>query len=232
MTKQTTTDKPSGKNKRRRESPLTPLSLFQSLTRSKTEKLLIKCKQIAHDSNWKLESLTKKPSEKGEKGIRPLLNKEALTALKSNRPKLCIRLINAYFSYYSSNLHAELLKAEANYSLNKKEEALKGLKIFSTQKDNKFYQKASTLCQKIIAEKANATCKNANPEEAIKFYVSELSTLNITPTYHEGLGEILSKLEPMDELSIYPELQKHELRLRFNSVLINILEKKMQQKYS
>ena len=228
MTKQTTTNKPSGKNKRRRESTLTPLSLFQSLTRSKTEKLLLKCKQIANDSNWKLESLTNKPSEKGEKGIRPLLNKEALAALKSGRPKLCIRLINAYFSHYSSNLHAELLKAEANYFLNKKEEALKGLNTFSTQKDNKFYQKASTLFQKIIADKSNAICKNANPEEAIKYYISELSASNFDPTYHEDLGEILSKLEPMDKLSAYPELQKHELRLRFETQLINILEKKMQ----
>ena len=164
--------------------------------------------------------------------MRPLLNKEASAALKAKKPKLCIRLINAYFSHYSNNLQAELLKAEANYSLNKKDEALAGLKNLSSQKNSKYHNKAAALCKKIIADKATDLLKNKSPEDAISFYANELLKLEITPTYNENLREILLKVESPIELSVYTELQQHELNLRFSSQLMTIFEKEANKKAS
>ena len=232
MPKNKTPNKPSIKNKRKNTKPNSLFTFLSSFTTTKSDRLLSQCKEIAENSNWKLESLLKKPSEKGEQGIRPLLNKEASAAFKAKKPKLCIRLINAYFSHYSNNLQAELLKAEANYSLNKKDEALTGLKNLSSLKNSKYHSKASTLCKKIIAEKATELLKNKSPEDAISFYVNELLALGITPTYNENLREILQKIEATIELSEYAELQHHELNLRYNSQLMTILEKEANKKYS
>ena len=218
------------KNKRKNTKPNSLFTFLSSFTTTKSDRLLSQCREIAENSNWKLESLLKKPSEKGEQGIRPLFNKEASAALKAKKPKLCIRLINAYFSHYSNNLQAELLKAEANYSLNKKDEALAGLKNLISQQNSKYHNKASVLRNKIIADKATELLKNKSPEDAISFYANELLALGITPTYNENLREILEKTDSLIELSAYAELQEHELNLRFSSQLIAILEKKTNKK--
>ena len=231
MPKNKTPNKPSIKNKRKNTKPNSLFTFLSSFTTAKSDRLLSQCKEIAENSNWELESLLKKPSEKGEQGIRPLLNKEASAALKAKKPKLCIRLINAYFSHYSNNLQAELLKAEANYSLNKKDEALAGLKSLSSQKNSKYHSKAAALCKKIIADRATELLKNKSPEDAISFYVNELLRLGITPAYSENLREILEKTDSPIELSTYTELQEHELNLRFSSQLIAILEKKANKKF-
>jgi len=232
MPKNKNPNEPSVKNKRKNTKSNSLFTLLSYFTTTKSDKLLSQCKEIAENSNWKLESLLKKPSEKGEQGIRPLLNKEASAAFKAKKPKLCIRLINAYFSHYSNNLQAELLKAEANYSLNKKDEALAGLKNLSSQKNSKYHNKAAALCKKIIADKATELLKNKSPEDAISFYANELLKLEITPTYNENLREILQKIESPIELSAYTELQQHELNLRFSSQLMTIFEKEANKKVS
>ena len=232
MPKHKTPSKSSAKNKRKNRKPNSLFTFLSSLATTKNERLLSQCKEIADDSNWQFESLFKKPLGEGEKGIRQLLNKEASAALRAKKPRLCIRFINAYFSHYSDNLQAELLKAEANYSLSKKDEALAGLKNLSNLKNSKYHSKASTLCKKIIAEKATELLKNKSPEDAISFYANELLTLGITPTYNENLREILQKIEAPVEISEYAELQQHELNLRFNSQLMAILEKETNKKYS
>jgi len=230
MPKNKNPNKSNIKNERKNTKPNSLFTFFSSLTASKSDRLLGQCKEIAENSNWKLESLPEKPPEKGEQGIRPLLNKEASAAFKAKKPKLCIRFINAYFSHYSNNLQAELLKAEANYSLNKKAEALAGLKNLTRQKNSKYHSKSLDLFKKIIADKATELLKNKSPEDAISFYANELLKLEITPTYNENLREILLKLESPIELSANTELQQHELNLRFSSQLISILEKKTNKK--
>ena len=230
MPKNKTQNKSSAKNKRTNTKPNSLFTFLSSLTTTKSDRLLSQCKEIAGNSNWKLESLLEKPSEDEEQGIRRLLNKEASAALKAKKPKLCIRLINAYFSHYSNNLQAELLKAEANYSLNKEDEALRILKNIFIKKNSKFYDKASNLRKKIIANKATKLLKDKSPEDAISFYVDELLALKITPTFNENLREILQKIESPIELSTYTELQQHELNLRFSSQLMTILEKKATNK--
>ena len=130
------------------------LSAFLRLSIGKNKKIVSLCNKIAQESNWILHHIPKKPPSKGEEGIRPKINKEALSALKSNKPKLCIRLINTYFKYYSNNLHGQLIKAEASHALHKNDEALKSLKKILAKKNNKFQDKALKLFKSIFSDES------------------------------------------------------------------------------
>ena len=188
--------------------------------------------EIAKESDWSLQHIPKKPPSKGEKGIRPIVNKEALSALKSNKPKLCIRLINTYFRFYSNNLHGQLIKAEANHSLHKNNEALKNLKKVLAKKSDKFQTKACDLCKSIFAEEASKLGKTIPPAQAIEYYFNQLVKINIAPTYDKGLNNILEKIDPVNERTIAPELQEHNLILKFNTEVVHLCEKKLNKRMS
>ena len=97
--------------------------------------------------------MPKKSPGEGEEGIRPIINKEALSALKSNKPRLCIRLIDTYFKYYSNNLHGQLIKAEANCALRKNDEAMKSLKKILTKKNTNISPKHSNFANRFLPRK-------------------------------------------------------------------------------
>ena len=220
-------DKASRQNKTIKSKRPTPLSLLRRLTRSKPEKLIQSCKRIAKDSGWKLKYLRETETIKDNKTIRKLINEEAIAALHANKPRLSIRLANAYFEYYSDNLHADLIKAQANDSLGKNEEALNGLKTFSNHKTSKLYPKACDLIRVIIAKQAKEISLNSSPDQAIKHFFEELYKLRINPEYNKHLDTILGKLNFSTQLSPYPELRQYELKLRFNSNLTSFLEQKL-----
>ena len=206
------------------------LPAFLRLSIGKNKKIASLCKKIAKESNWKLQHMPKKSPGKGEEGIRPIINKEALSALKSNKPRLCIRLIDTYFKYYSNNLHGQLIKEEANCALRKNDEAMKSLKKILTKKNNKYQPKAFKLCKSIFAEEASELEKTIPPEQAFEHYFSQLVKLNIAPTYNEGLNNILEKISPTGEQEILPELREHFLTLKFNTEAIRLYEKKLNKK--
>ena len=175
--------------------------------------------------------MSKKSPGKGEKGIRPIINKEALSALKSKKPILCIRLIDTYLRYYSKNLHGQLIKAEASHALHRNDEALKSLKRILAKKNNKFQDKAFSLFKLILAEEASELEleKAIPPKQAIEHYFNQLVKLKIAPTYNEGLKDILEKIAPTEEEAT-PELQEHKLILKFNTEVAHLFEKKLNKR--
>jgi len=219
--------KASRQEKTKQSKRPTPLSFLRGLTRSKQAKLIQRCKRITKESNWKTKHLRKAETIKDNKTVRQLINKEAMAALRAKKPRLCIRLVNAYFAYYSDNLQADLIKAQANDLLGKSEEALNGLRIFSDHKTSKFYPKARRLSRKIITKQAVQIATELSPEQAIAHYIEELYKLKINPEYNKFLDTILEKLESSYEFSSYSELRQHELKLRFNSKLTAFLEQKL-----
>ena len=220
------------KNRRKTEKQNSLLSMLLPLSIRKNKKIVSLCEEIAKESNWNLQHMPKKAPSRGEKGIRPIVNKEALSALKSNKPKLCIRLINAYFRFYSNNLHGQLIKAEASHSLHKNNEALKSLKKVLAKKNNKFQAKASDLCKLIFAEEASELEKTIPPKQAIAHYFNELVKLDIAPTYSESLNSILEKFPSTGEQETLPELREHYLNLKFNRELVEFFEKKLNKRMS
>ena len=220
------------KNRKKPDKRNSLLSIFLPLSIRKNKKIVSLCEEIAKESDWSLQHIPKNPPSKGEKGIRPIVNKEALSALKSNKPKLCTRLINTYFRFYSNNLHGQLIKAEASHSLHKNNEALKILKEVLTKKNDKFQTKACDLCKLICAEDATALEKKTSPKTALAHYFTELAKFDITPTYNTGLNDILEKISSPGEQETPPELRKHYLILKFNGELVRFFEKKLNKKMS
>ena len=209
----------------------TLLSTFLRLSTGKNKKIASLCEKIAEESNWKLQHMSKKSPGEGEEGIRPIINKEALSALKSKKPRLCIRLIDIYFKYYSNNLHGQLIKAEASHALHRNDEALKSLKRILAIKNNKFQDKAFSLCKSIFAEEASELEleKAIPPKQAIEHYFNQLVKLKIAPTYNEGLNNILEKIAPIEE-QVTPELQEHNLILKFNTEIVRLFGEKLNKR--
>ena len=207
----------------------TLLSTVLRLSTGKNKKIASLCEKIAEESNWKLQHISKKSPGKGEKGIRPIINKEALSALKSKKPRLCIKLIDTYFRYYSNNLHGQLIKAEASHALHLNDEALKSLKRILAKKNSKFQDKAFSLFKLILAEEASELEKAIPPKQAIEYYFNQLVKLKIAPTYNEGLKDILEKIAPTEEEAT-PELQEHKLILKFNTEVAHLFEKKLNKR--
>ena len=209
----------------------TLLSTFLRLSTGKNKKIASLCEKIAEESNWKLQHMSKKSPGKGEKGIRPIINKEALSALKSKKPRLCIRLIDTYFRYYSKNLHGQLIKAEASHALHRNDEALKSLKRILSKKNNKYQDKAFSLCKSIFAEEASKLEleKAIPPKQAIEHYFNQLVQLEIAPTYNDGLNDILEKIAPTEEQAT-PELQEHNLILKFNTEIVRLFGEKLNKR--
>ena len=227
--------KKSSTPKKLREKPEqqnTLLSTFLRLSIGKNKKIISLCKKIAEESNWRLQHMHKKPG-KGEKGIRPIINKEALSALKSKKPRLCIRLIDTYFRYYSNNLHGQLIKAKASHVLHRNDEALESLKRILAKKNDKFQDKSLSLFKSILAEEASELEleKAISPKQAIEHYFNQLVKLKIAPTYNEGLNDILAKIAPTEEQAT-PELQEHNLILKFNTEVVHLFEKKLNKRLS
>ena len=209
----------------------TLLSTFLRLSTGKNKKIASLCEKIAEESNWKLQHMPKNSPGKGEKGIRPIINKEALSALKSKKPRLCIRLIDTYFRYYSNNLHGHLIKAEASHTLHRNDEALKSLKRILAKKNNKFQDKALSLFKSIFAEEASELEleKAISPKQAIEHYFNQLVKLKIAPTYNDDLKDILEKIAPTEEQAT-PELQEHSLILKFNTEIVRLFGEKLNKK--
>ena len=132
-----------------------------------------------------------------------------------------------YFKYYSNNLHGRLIRAEASRALHRNDDALKSLKKILTKKNNKFHAKAVQLCKSIFAEKASELEKTISPTQAIEYYFNHLIKLNIAPTYDKGLNKILENIGPANEQAILPELQEHNLILKFNKEVVHLFEKKL-----
>ena len=219
------------REKSEQQNTLLP-ALFR-LSIRKNKKIASLCKKIAEESNWKLQHMPKKSPGEGEKVIRPIINKEALSALKSKKPRLCIRLIDTYFRYYSNNLHGHLIKAEASHTLHRNDEAVKSLKRILTKKNNKFQDQALSLFKSIFAEEASELEleKAISPKQAIEHYFNQLVKLKITPTYNKGLNNILKKIAPTEEQAT-PELQEHNLILKFNTEVVHLFEKKLNKRLS
>ena len=224
MHKQKTSESKTFKTANKANKTLQNPSILRLLFSNKQMKLSCCCKKIAQESNWKIKHLPENPAETSTKDIRKLLNKEASAALKANRPKLCIRLINCYFQHYSTNLHAVLIKAEANYSLGKYSQALDSLKKFSAHPKSNYHSKAINLYKKIIAEQAVDHCKETSPEDSINYYARELLAMNIKPTYSKILNEILEKLHPPINLSSRSKLRNYELKSIYYGQLLLIYE--------
>ena len=153
---------------------------------------------------------------------------EAKAALNANNPELCLELMDAMLLYYPQNQMSQIIKARAEIELGQNKQAIEILKPMAAG-DRKFARTARTLLSEIWIKTALQMDWKQSPQKAIHFFISQHLNAGINPEYTSQLDEVLMQLNPSKELYPYPELLQHQLNLRFNGQLIELLEARVLQ---
>ena len=196
--------------------------------KQRTANLVRHCSSIAADHQWSLRHLPNKPGKGSIKEAKELAVKEARAALQADNAELCLDLIEALLVYYTNNEQAQLIRAQAQSKLGRINQAGETLKQLAGG-DGKFARKASKLLRDIWATKALQLCTKKSPQKAIQFFFSQHLNAGINPEYTPQLDDVLAQLNPTEELYSEPELRQHQLNLRFNGQLIELLEARLLQ---
>ena len=185
-------------------------------------------KSIATDQKWTLRHLPQKPGERGDKEMQKLGNEEAKAALNANHPELGLELMDAMLLYYPQNQMSQIIKAQAGIELGQNRQAIEILKPIAAG-DRKFARTARALLSEIWIKTALQADRKESPQKAIHFFISQHLNAGINPEYTPQLDDVLMQLNPSDELYPDPELRQHQLNLRFNGQLIELLEARLLQ---
>ena len=183
---------------------------------------------IATDQKWTLRQLPQKPDKSGDKEMQKLGIEEAKAALNANHPELCLELMDAMLLYYPQNQMSQIIKARAEIELGQNKQAIEILKPMAAG-DRKFARAARTLLSEIWIKTALQMDGKQSPQKAIHFFISQHLNAGINPEYTPQLDDVLMQMKPSEELYPDPELRQHQLKLRFNGQLIELLEVRLLQ---
>ena len=185
-------------------------------------------KSIATDQKWTLRHLPQKPGKRGDKEIQKLGIEEAKAALNDNNPELCLELMDAMLLYYPQNQMSQIIKARAEIELGQNKQAIEILKPMAAG-DRKFARTARTLLSEIWIKTALQMDGKQSPKKAIHFFINQHLNAGINPEYTPQLDDVLMQLNSSEEIYPDPELRQHQLNLRFNGQLIELLETRLLQ---
>ena len=185
-------------------------------------------KSIATDQKWPLRHLPQKPGKRGDKEMQKLGIEEAKAALNANQPELCLELMDAMLLYYPQNQMSQIIKARAEIKLGHHKQAIEILKPMAAG-DRKFARTARTLLSEIWIKTALQTDGKQSPKKAIHFFINQHLNAGINPEYTPQLDDVLMQLNSSEDLYPDPELRQHQLNLRFNGQLIELLEIRLLQ---
>ena len=160
--------------------------------------------------------------------MQKLGNEEAKAALNANHPELGLELMDAMLLYYPQNQMSQIIKAQAGIELGQNRQAIEILKPIAAG-DRKFARTARALLSEIWIKTALQADRKESPQKAIHFFISQHLNAGINPEYTPQLDDVLMQLNPSDELYPDPELRQHQLNLRFNGQLIELLEARLLQ---
>ena len=194
----------------------------------KSSHVLGHLKSIATEQTWPLRHLPQEAGKRGDKEMQKLCIEEAKAALKANQSELCLAFIEAMLLYYPKNQQSQILKARAEINLGRKEQAMEVLKQMAPG-DSKFALTARAMLGEIWLETALKMDVEKSPQKAIHFFISQHLDSGINPEYTPKLDDALIQLNPSEELHAEPDLRLHQLNLRFNGQLIDLLEARLLQ---
>ena len=194
----------------------------------KTSRVLDHLKSIATEQTWPLRRLPLKAGKRGDREIQKLCIEEAKAAFNANQSELCLALMEAMLLYYPENQQSQILKARAEINLGRKEQAMEALKQVAPG-DGKFALIARAMLGEIWLETALKMDVEKSPQKAIHFFISQHLDSGINPEYTPKLNDALMQLNPSEELHTEPDLRLHQLNVRFNGQLIDLLEARLLQ---
>lgn len=155
--------------------------------------------------------------------IKSLIFKQARTSIASS-PDTTHDLCSLILDYFPDDLACLQLKGESLASLKQSDEAIRiwGNLVHSSNKN--FSQKASELIADELAAQAAVISAKKSPSAALSFFIKQHIALNLAPILNKEMSKILRKAKRIKADSLDPELQKHQLHLLFNTLVIEHLE--------
>ena len=191
--------------------------------------LAIQVKATAKSNNLKTKFMPEIHNINDKTNIKSLAFKEAQATLIKN-PQASLDIIDSILDYFPGDLAALQLKGETLAALNHNEEAIEIWKNLARSHNEKIAQKACELMAIILTKNAKIISDNGSPKEAISFFIKQYLKHNLAPTLNQEIKEILVQIEPPNSDISDPELQRHQLQLQFNTLVIEHLETQLHEK--
>lgn len=146
------------------------------------------------------------------------------------KPQASLCLVDSILDFSQGDLAALQLKGEALAALKRNDEAIQTWKNLAHSQNESFADKGRDLISQSLSQKAKQISKSKSPKAALSFFIKEHLKLKLTPTINNEVEKILIKLEPSNPDSSNPELQSHQLKLQFNTLVIECLETQLAER--
>jgi len=184
--------------------------------------------QIIKSSDLKTTFLSELEKAGPEANVKILILKQARSTCKKNSQET-INLCNLVLDYIPGDNKSLQLKGEALARLGRDSEAVKIWKDLNKANNKKAANKVFDLISQNICSKAHLISSKKSPKAAITYYIKENLRHKITPTLNKQISKILMDLNKEVDDFISPELQKHQLQLLFNTIVIDYIEGQMRK---
>ena len=184
--------------------------------------------QIIKSSDLKTTFLSELEKAGPEANVKILILKQARSTCKKDSQET-INLCNLVLDYIPGDNKSLQLKGETLARLGRDSEAVKIWKDLNKANNKKAANKVFDLISQNICSKAHLVRSKKSPKAAITYYIKENLRHKITPTLNKQISKILMELNKEVDDFISPELQKHQLQLLFNTIVIDYIEGQMRK---
>ena len=184
--------------------------------------------QIIKSSDLNTTFLSELEKAGPEANVKILILKQARSTCKKNSQET-INLCNLVLDYIPGDNKSLQLKGEALARLGRDSEAVEIWKDLKKANNKKAANKVFDLISQNICSKAHLISSKKSPKAAITYYIKENLRHKITPTLNKQISKIMMDLNKEVDDFISPELQKHQLQLLFNTIVIDYIEGQMRK---
>ena len=160
--------------------------------------------------------------------IKSLIFNKALEELEEN-PQITLDLTNAILDFAPSDGASLQLKGQALSDLNQVGKAIQVWKALTRSRNERISRKASTSISRSLSIRAKKTSKLRSPEVAIKDYIDQHLKIRLFPHFNSIVCEILSQHKTKSHDLSDSKIYLHELRLQFNTYVLERLEKNLRK---
>ena len=180
-------------------------------------------KSISKNQDLELKFLPQTNTINANTKVKTLIFNEALKLIKS-QPQESLILLNAILDFAPEDGASLQLKGEALAALKQNEKAIQIWKPLAHSSNQKIAKKAYNSISEVISKRAKRICQNKSPKEAAIFFVQQHLRHKLAPNFNKTIGVIINQMSPLSADLTDSTLQKHELQLRFNTIIVECLE--------
>ena len=179
-------------------------------------------KSISKNQDLELKFLPQTNTINANTKVKTLIFNEALKLIKS-QPQESLILVNAILDFAPEDGASLQLKGEALAALKQNEKAIQIWKPLAHSSNQKIAKKAYNSISEVISKRAKRICQNKSPKEAAMFFVQQHLRHKLAPN-NKTIGVIINQMSPLSADLTDSTLQKHELQLRFSTIIVECLE--------